>query len=107
MTIFLLEKNFWLIAESDLNDPKVVQPNDLGGFGFTAQWLDDFHHALYVLVDQNGQEQYGDFEACDSFKKPIYPGLCIVEIMLQQEKEIWTVVCRYFGRSFHRFYPKP
>lgn len=71
---FLAGKNFWLIAESDLNDPKVVQPNDLGGFGFTAQWLDDFHHALYVLVDQNGQEQYGDFGSLRQLQKAYLSG---------------------------------
>jgi maltooligosyltrehalose trehalohydrolase len=35
-----------VIAESDLNDPRVVQPAAVGGLGFDAQWADDFHHAL-------------------------------------------------------------
>lgn len=50
-----------LIAESDLNDPITIKETILGGFGFNAQWLDDFHHALYVLLDPNGKERYEDF----------------------------------------------
>ncbi|HSI89620.1 MAG TPA: alpha-amylase family glycosyl hydrolase, partial [Adhaeribacter sp.] len=37
-----------LVAESDLNSPRVVKNTEAGGMGFEAQWLDDFHHALYV-----------------------------------------------------------
>jgi maltooligosyltrehalose trehalohydrolase len=39
-------RQFYLVAESDLNDPKVIKPIEMGGYGFDAQWLDDFHHAL-------------------------------------------------------------
>ncbi len=42
---------FYLIAESDLNSPRTVRSPECGGQGFDAQWLDDFHHALYVLLD--------------------------------------------------------
>ncbi|HEU5424814.1 MAG TPA: malto-oligosyltrehalose trehalohydrolase [Nitrolancea sp.] len=41
-----LGRHVELIAESDLNDPRVVQGAPLGGLGFDAQWADDFHHAL-------------------------------------------------------------
>lgn len=34
-----------LIAESDLNDPRLISPRELGGYGLTAQWNDDMHHA--------------------------------------------------------------
>ena len=37
-----------LIAESDLNDPRLITAREGGGYGLTAQWSDDFHHALYV-----------------------------------------------------------
>ena len=39
-----------LIAESDLNDPKVIRPRGQGGWGCDAQWADDFHHALHALL---------------------------------------------------------
>ena len=39
-----------LIAESDLNDPRIVTPREAGGYGIDAQWSDDFHHALFTAV---------------------------------------------------------
>jgi maltooligosyltrehalose trehalohydrolase len=39
-----------VIAESALNDPQVIRPTAMGGFGHDAQWADDFHHALRVLL---------------------------------------------------------
>ena len=39
-----------LIAESDLNDPKLITPREAGGYGLTAQWNDDFHHVLHVAL---------------------------------------------------------
>jgi maltooligosyltrehalose trehalohydrolase len=51
-----------LIAESDLNDPRVVSPREAGGFGFDAQWNDDFQHALFTLLcPQERQGYYADF----------------------------------------------
>ena len=41
-----LGRHLVLIAESDLNDPRLVTPREAGGFGIDAQWSDDFHHAL-------------------------------------------------------------
>jgi maltooligosyltrehalose trehalohydrolase len=52
----------YLIAESDLNDPRVIRPVEAGGYNMDAQWSDDFHHALYTLLtgDQTGYyEDYG------------------------------------------------
>jgi maltooligosyltrehalose trehalohydrolase len=51
-----------LIAESDLNDPRIVIPRDCGGFGMDAQWSDDFHHALFaVLSREEPAGYYSDF----------------------------------------------
>ena len=53
-----------LIAESDLNDPRIVLPRDCGGFGMDAQWSDDFHHALFtVLSREKLAGYYSDFGA--------------------------------------------
>ena len=41
-----------LIAESDLNDPRLIPPREAGGYGLTAQWSDDFHHALHAAADR-------------------------------------------------------
>ena len=45
-----LGRKLVLIAESDLNDPRVVRPREAGGYGMDAQWSDDFHHALFTLL---------------------------------------------------------
>jgi maltooligosyltrehalose trehalohydrolase len=50
-----------LIAESDLNDPRMVTPREAGGLGITAQWSDDFHHALHATLTGEGQGYYSDF----------------------------------------------
>ncbi|MDT0277835.1 malto-oligosyltrehalose trehalohydrolase [Blastococcus goldschmidtiae] len=50
-----------LIAESDLNDPRMVTPRVAGGIGLTAQWSDDFHHSLHSTLTGEGQGYYADF----------------------------------------------
>lgn len=64
-----LGRRFYLIAESDTNDPRTVQPPALGGKGFDAQWLDDFHHALYVLLHPPGWRHYQDFGGIEQLAK--------------------------------------
>ncbi len=50
-----------LIAESDLNDPRLITPRDQGGYGLTAQWDDDIHHAIHTAVSGERQGYYSDF----------------------------------------------
>ena len=52
-----------LIAESDLNDPRLITSREAGGYGLTAQWSDDIHHALHVTLTGEIQGYYGDFAA--------------------------------------------
>ena len=56
-----LGRSLDLIAESDLNDPVMVTPTADGGFGMTAQWDDDLHHALHVVLTGETQGYYSDF----------------------------------------------
>jgi maltooligosyltrehalose trehalohydrolase len=56
-----LQRPRWLIAESDLNDIRLVAPLADGGFGMDAQWNDDFHHALHALVTGERTGYYRDF----------------------------------------------
>ncbi|CAM5734317.1 malto-oligosyltrehalose trehalohydrolase [Mycolicibacterium aubagnense] len=50
-----------LIAESDLNDPRLIAPRDHGGYGLAAQWDDDIHHAIHTAVSGERQGYYADF----------------------------------------------
>ena len=56
-----LGKYFVLIAESDLNDSRVVLSRDAGGYGIDAQWSDDFHHALVTFITGDQTGYYSDF----------------------------------------------
>ncbi len=44
------ERPLVLIAEIDLNDPRIVRPPEEGGYGLDAQWNEDFHHSLFALL---------------------------------------------------------
>ena len=50
-----------LIAESDLNDPRVVRARDLGGYGLDSVWNEDFHHSLHAVLTGERQGYYEDF----------------------------------------------
>jgi maltooligosyltrehalose trehalohydrolase len=52
-----------VIAESGLNDPKVMRPADRGGWGCDAAWADDFHHALRVLLTGETEGWYAEFDS--------------------------------------------
>ncbi|MEU4116358.1 malto-oligosyltrehalose trehalohydrolase [Kitasatospora sp. NPDC028055] len=51
----------FLIAESDLNTPRTTAAREAGGQGLTAQWNDDFHHALHCALTGESQGYYADF----------------------------------------------
>jgi maltooligosyltrehalose trehalohydrolase len=50
-----------LVAESDLNDPRVIRAREAGGLGMDAQWSDDFHHAVHALLTGERSGYYEDF----------------------------------------------
>jgi maltooligosyltrehalose trehalohydrolase len=56
-----LDRPLTLIAESDLNDPVMITPRELGGRGLAAQWDDDVHHALHSALTGETQGYYCDF----------------------------------------------
>ena len=58
-----------LIAESDLNDPTLILPRESGGYGLTAQWSDDYHHAAHTAVTGETVGYYEDFAPLDSLVK--------------------------------------
>ncbi|MEZ5266339.1 MAG: malto-oligosyltrehalose trehalohydrolase [Acidimicrobiales bacterium] len=57
----LVDRELWLIAESDSNDPRLVRSRDAHGFGLDAQWADDLHHAVHVALTGERDGYYADF----------------------------------------------
>jgi maltooligosyltrehalose trehalohydrolase len=68
---FSKEKNrkVYLIAESDLNDARIVRPKKAGGYGLDMVWCDDFHHALHGLLTGESAGYYADFGSVARLEK--------------------------------------
>lgn len=69
-----LNRRFHLIAESDLNDARLIRPETLEGFGMDAQWSDDFHHCLHVLLTGERSGYYADFGGTELLAKVFREG---------------------------------
>jgi len=69
-----LGRHLMLIAESNLNDPRIVRPIEAGGYGIDAQWSDDFHHALHALLTGEHSGYYQDFGYLSELKTAITDG---------------------------------
>ncbi len=54
-------RRLYLLAESDDNNVRLLRPPELGGFGLQGHWLEDFHHALHVLLTGEREGYYQDF----------------------------------------------
>jgi maltooligosyltrehalose trehalohydrolase len=67
----LLNRELVLVAESDLNDPRLVSSREAGGFGLAAQWSDDFHHAVHAAITAERQGYYGDFGSMGALVKTL------------------------------------
>ncbi|MFL6428332.1 MAG: malto-oligosyltrehalose trehalohydrolase [Acidobacteriaceae bacterium] len=64
-------KHYAVIAESDLNDPRLVTAPEAGGYGLDAQWSDDFHHALWIVLTGETTGYYQDFGSMADLAKAI------------------------------------
>jgi malto-oligosyltrehalose trehalohydrolase len=67
----VLRRELVLIAESDANDPRTVAARRAGGLGLTAQWSDDFHHAVHAAITGERQGYYCDFGSLASVVKTL------------------------------------
>ncbi len=67
-------RRLYLIAESDLNDTRIIRPGELGGFGIDAQWCDDYHHAVHALITDERQGYYVDFGRVRHLAKAVREG---------------------------------
>ena len=69
-----LKRKAWIIAESDLEDVRIINPRQVGGYALDAQWHDDFHHALYSLLTGEKEGFLMDFGAIADLNKSIGEG---------------------------------
>ncbi|MCE5256325.1 MAG: DUF3459 domain-containing protein, partial [Spirochaetaceae bacterium] len=69
-----LNRRIYVIAESDLNDVRLIRSQELGGYGLDAQWNDDFHHALHTLLTREQSGYYEDFGSIQDLAKAFAEG---------------------------------
>ncbi len=69
-----LGRHAWLIAESDLNDVRVIRSDARHGWGMDAQWSDDFHHSLHALLTGATHGYFRDFGGFDDLSKAMTDG---------------------------------
>jgi maltooligosyltrehalose trehalohydrolase len=69
-----LGRRAWIIAESDLNDVRVLNPREIGGLGLDAQWHDEFHHALYGYLTGANRAYLAGFDRLRNVQKAITEG---------------------------------
>ncbi len=71
-----LGRQIHLIAESDLNDSRVIAPRQRGGYEIDAQWSDDFHHSLHTLLTKEKTGYYQDFGRLRHLAETLKRGWC-------------------------------
>lgn len=69
-----LGKQFHLIAESDLNDPKIIERKETGGYECDSQWSDDFHHSIHAYLTGERQGRYQDFGRLEDIAEALKDG---------------------------------
>jgi maltooligosyltrehalose trehalohydrolase len=69
-----LGRRVYVIPESDLNDVRVINPAEIGGYGLDAQWNDDFHHCLHTLLTGEKSGYYEDFGTIVQMEKAYRDG---------------------------------
>jgi maltooligosyltrehalose trehalohydrolase len=69
-----LNRKIYLIGESTANNARLIQDREKGGYGLDAQWNDDFHHALHVLLTGENTGYYRDFGNLQQLAKALTEG---------------------------------
>jgi len=68
------QRELVLIAESDLNDPRLVRAVARGGYGLDAHWADDFHHAVHRFFTGETSGYYEDFHGLADIARALTQG---------------------------------
>lgn len=84
-----LGRQAWIIAESDLNDVRVILPRAEGGLGLDAQWHDEFHHSVHAVLTGANRGFLAGFGRLECIQKAITEGFVYD-----------GVYCAFRGRRF-------
>lgn len=69
-----LNRQILVIAESDLNDTRIIEEPAKGGYGLDGQWSDDFHHSLRVVLTGESRGYYQDFHGLQDLGTAVRDG---------------------------------
>lgn len=69
-----LGRRIQLIAESDLNDSRLLLDRTRGGYGLDAQWSDDFHHSVHTVLTKEKRGYYEDFGGIEPLVSTLQDG---------------------------------
>ena len=71
-----LGRKVQLMAESDLNDPRMVRSPQEGGYGVDAQWADDVHHTIHAALTGEREGYYRSYagiaSVADVYREPFF-----------------------------------
>jgi len=101
-------RKVYLIAESDLNDARIIRSVNEGGFGLDAQWSDDFHHALHTLLTGEVSGYYSDFGELRQLGAAIQDGWAYQgQIFSVSPAALWQRANGDRSSSVHRLLAEP
>ena len=66
---YRLGRPLHVVAESDMNDSRLLHDAEHGGYGLDAQWSDDFHHSVHTLLTKENRGYYSDFGGIDASRR--------------------------------------
>lgn len=67
-------RKFYLVAENDVNDVRLLRTLEQGGYGLDAQWNDGFHHCVHTLLTGEQIGYYQDYGTCAQLAKAMKQG---------------------------------
>ena len=70
--VHAVNENAVVIAESGMNDPRVMRDHGVGGWGCDGAWADDGHHSLRALVTDEREGYYEEFGAGAQLAKAVH-----------------------------------
>ncbi|MFT2011446.1 malto-oligosyltrehalose trehalohydrolase [Pontibacter sp. 13R65] len=80
-------REYLLIAESDMNNVRLLNPIEQGGYGLAAQWMDDYHHAVHTLVTGEREGYYEDYGEPEHLVKTLEHGFIYNGIYSEHRKK--------------------